>query len=253
LAGKRCYLARNLVQEVQVMPTADKRLIFWGGSREVNNDGKKNSQAMADNSAFQFAANNVKRDYDDWGRASRIIKITTAADMLATINASEAGSLLSLDILSHGTPWSLNFSIRNDMNCGLFASRSTRTSASISSPFSSQINTPDADSRVVSDINFNVFSNEAIIELHGCQTAGRGIVFDNIATNISEGLSDAGKKLGVVIAHTLKANPNINGTTSVRAQDYRHGPRVIVHNGTIVHRFTRSGRIRPADAARYIS
>lgn len=234
------------------MPTTGKRLIFWGGSREVNNDGKKNSQAMADNSAFQFAANNVKRDYDDWGSASRIIKITTAADMIAVINGCEQGTLLSLDILSHGTPWSLNFSTRNDMNCGLFASRSARMGATVSSPFSDQINTPDANSRVVTDIRFGVFSNEAIVELHGCQTAGQGVVVDNIATNISQELSAAGKALGVVIAHTLKANPNIGGTQNVRAQDYRHGPRVIVHNGAIVHRFTRTGRISPAAVARHI-
>jgi hypothetical protein len=63
------------VQEVQVMPTAGKRLIFWGGSREVNNDRTPNKRAERDNSAFQFAAGNVQRDYQDWRTTGRSLPI----------------------------------------------------------------------------------------------------------------------------------------------------------------------------------
>jgi hypothetical protein len=48
-----------------------------------------------------------------------VIEITTAADMLRGLNANSSGSVLSLDILCHGTPYSLSFSQEENENCGL--------------------------------------------------------------------------------------------------------------------------------------
>ena len=47
----------------------------------------------------------------------------------------------------------------------------------------------------------------------------------------------------MVIGHASKANPNIDGTTSVTKQDYRHGTRIIYHKGKAVKTITSSGRI----------
>jgi hypothetical protein len=232
------------------MPSA--RLIFWGGSREVNNDGRPTDNGARDNSAFQFAANNGAKDYGDWGKTGKKHKIRCANNMVALINAMAAGSLASLDILSHGTPVSLNFSVRDDLNCGLFASRTAKTGFGIVGPFRDDVNSPDNECAVVTDINFRVFTDDAIIELHGCQTAGNAYGLDSIAVNLSQGLSGAGKKKAVVIAHLDKANPNIGGTQNVLKQDYRHGRRVIIYNGKIVHEFTRTGRIKPSDVEKYL-
>ncbi len=162
------------------------------------------------------------------------------------------GDLASLDILSHGTPISLNFSVRDDLNCGLFASRTARAGFGIVGPIRDEVNSPDNECAIVSDIRFNVFADNAIIELHGCQTAGNACLLDGIAVNLSEGLSGAGKNKAVVIAHLDKANPNIGGTRNRLRQDYRHGRRAIIHDGKIIHEFTRTGRITPSDISRYV-
>ena len=47
-------------------------------------------------------------------------------------------------------------------------------------------------------------------------------------------LYEAGKEESVVIGHSEKANPNINGSkTTIKQQDYRHGKRQIFNNGKI--------------------
>ncbi|MFD2709685.1 hypothetical protein ACFSX8_12555 [Acinetobacter gyllenbergii] len=54
---------------------------------------------------------------------------------------------------------------------------------------------------------------------------------------------NSGKYKSVVIGHASKANPNIDGTTSIKEQDYRHGIRIIFHNGKAIKKVTSSGRI----------
>jgi hypothetical protein len=229
-----------------------KRLIFYGGSRENNNDGSPTKRGRGDNSAFQFAANNIARDYADWGKSGKLIKIRCAINLVSAINSNESGTLASLDILCHGTPWSLNFSVRDDLNCGLFASPAAKAGFTVVGPFSGRVNSPDGDCALVSDIRFDVFANNAVVELHGCQTAGDSFVMDSVAVKLSAGLSGAGKKLAVVIAHVDKANPNIDGTTIAVKQDYRHGRRVILLNGTIVHSVTKSGKISAEEIAKHL-
>jgi hypothetical protein len=43
---------------------------------------------------------------------------------------------------------------------------------------------------------------------------------------------------GYVIGHVTKANPNINDTKDVKAQDYRHGHRAIWQNGKVIKETT---------------
>jgi len=48
---------------------------------------------------------------------------------------------------------------------------------------------------------------------------------------MSEQLYSAGKKNSTVIGHSTRGNPNISGSkTTLRAQDYRHGHRVVYYN-----------------------
>jgi hypothetical protein len=231
---------------------AAKRLIFYGGSRETNNNGSANDIAKSDNSAFQFAANSVARDYADWNKSGKLIKIRCAINLVTAINGHGTGALASLDILCHGTPWSLNFSVRDDLNCGLFASPAAKAGFAVVGPFSSRVNSPDGECALVSDIRFDVFANDAIIELHGCQTAGNSLAIDSVAAKFSTGLYNASKKNAVVIAHLDKANPNIGGTKNVVKQDYRHGHRVVLQNGNIIYSVSKSGRVNLAEIAKHL-
>ena len=97
------------------------RLIFYGGDRETQANGKVRQVGIAHNGAFYAAAKNVANDYklEASHDEIKILKISTAASMVAQINAMQANSVKSFDVLCHGTPYSLNFSVKENENCGL--------------------------------------------------------------------------------------------------------------------------------------
>lgn len=91
------------------------------------------------------------------------------------------------------------------------------------------------DSRYVSDINFSFFTEDARIQIHGCNTARGNIPGDTLSEAFSKELFNAGKVKSYVIGHANKSNPNISGNqTSIAQQDYRHGKRAIIHNGKVL-------------------
>ena len=62
--------------------------------------------------------------------------------------------------------------------------------------------------------------------------------------DLSEYLYKAGKENSVVIGHSTKANPNINGDkTKNEEQDYRHGKRKVFNNGNVILEVVKKGRI----------
>lgn len=67
----------------------------------------------------------------------------------------------------------------------------------------------------------------------------------NFASNLSRQLYAAGRTGAVVIGHSDHATPDINGakSTSREAQDYRHGERVVFHNGDWLFSTNIKGRI----------
>lgn len=93
------------------------------------------------------------------------------------------------------------------------------------------------DFRYVDDIDFTKFSQDARIEIHACNTA-RDVTWgalDTLSELMSKELFNVGCTEAVVIGHTDKANPLINGgKTTIKEQDYRHGRRAIFHRGKIV-------------------
>ncbi|NUG82565.1 hypothetical protein HUN33_21595, partial [Acinetobacter bereziniae] len=94
----------------------------------------------------------------------------------------------------------------------------------------------------ISDIKFNVFTNESKIEIHGCNTAFDG-ESDTLSALISVALFKVGKKRSVVIGHTDFASPNRGGTKDISKQDYRHETRVIYNNGKVIAKTRKEGRI----------
>jgi hypothetical protein len=218
----------------------DIRYIFHGGTRETNADKSVRRKGIAHNSAFYSAALNVKKDYD--GNV-KIVKITTAEKMVQLLNSNTEGTVTSLDILSHGTPYSLNFSIKENENCGLVTGMAAKLGLKIYySSWDDGVYSFSVQSRYISDINFKVFTDDARIQIHGCNTARGSIPGDTLTETISKELFAAGKSKAYVIGHTTKSNPNISGEyTTIAGQDYRHGRRAIIYNGELLKETTKKG------------
>lgn len=219
------------------------RFLFHGGTREKNADGSIRNIGIAHNSAFCFAARNVAKDYKD--AEKRAIKITTAAEMVKKINACSPKSVASLDVFCHGTPYSLNFSIKENENCGLVTGWMAKQGLrAYYSTWDDGIYNFSSDSRYVSDIDFKVFTEDARIQIHGCNTARGSMPGNTLVEEFSEQIYNAGIKKAYVIGHTDKSNPNINGAkTTIKQQDYRHGERSIYHNGILLKTTKQKGTI----------
>ena len=101
--------------------------------------------------------------------------------------------------------------------------------------------------------DFTVFTDDARIQIHGCNTA-RGLMPGNtLVEEISEQIYKVGRKNAYVIGHTDKSNPNINGPkTMIKQQDYRHGERSIYHNGGLLMNTNKKGIIEHAEIQRLI-
>ena len=182
------------------------RFLFHGGTREKNADSSIRNIGIAHNSAFYFAARNVAKDYKD--AEKRAIKITTAADMVKKINACSPKSVTSLDVFCHGTPYSLNFSIKENENCGLVTGWMAKQGLrAYYFTWDDGIYNFSSDSRYVSDIDFKVFTEDARIQIHGCNTARGSMPGNTLVEEFSEQIYNAGRKKAYVIGHTDKSNP----------------------------------------------
>ena len=229
------------------------RYIFHGGTRDRNADGSIRQLGIAHNSAFAAAARNVQKDYSG-NDSIKVLKITTAADLVRQVNQNQPGTVKSLDILSHGTPYSLNFSVKENENCGLVTGLLAKGLLKVYySSWDDGIYSFSSQSRYISDINFDVFTSDARIQIHGCNTARGSIPGDTLTEAFSKELFAAGKVQGYVIGHTTKSNPNINGSsTTIAGQDYRHGRRAIVHNGATLKETLQKGLLLHEDMLKLI-
>ncbi len=228
-----------------------KRLIFYGGTREINNDGTERPAGKAHNWAFYHAGKNVQKDYKNFAATGEFIKIDCADTIVKKIGAQKESSIQSLDILSHGTPYTLNFSVEDDRNCGFATSTMIKLGVNIGGYFSDQLNAFGARSQLFSDIDYSRFASNARVQFHGCSIAGEdgfSVVADNIAEVVSKLLHSAGKTGSYVIGHVTKSNPNIKGkATKNSEQDYRHGTRVVYRNGEVIFRTKKAGFLKEED------
>jgi hypothetical protein len=187
------------------------RYIFHGGTRDKNTDGSIRQKGIAHNSAFFLAAKNVAKDYSSFSDTIKLVKISTAAAMVQEINNNADNQVKSLDILCHGTPYSLNFSVKENENCGLVTGALAKALLKIYySSWDDGIYTFSSRSQLVSDIDFSVFSIDARIQIHGCNTARGSIPGDTLTESFSNELHRADKHQAYVIGHMKKSNPMIN-------------------------------------------
>lgn len=205
------------------------RLLLWGGGARPG-----------DNFAFEYAARNVGRDYTSLDREPRVAvtpqRIMVAKDIVRIINACEDGDIQSLDLFTHGGPQALYLTTASPDTSKL--SRRFRHNVSLYRTRARLVFNWAAwtgGAALVGDIDFARFAVNAKIELHGCKGAVTDGSTDNIAGDLSMRLHAAGKRYAFVIGHADGANPNIHGGGERNdEQDYRHGERVVLHNGKIV-------------------
>jgi hypothetical protein len=229
-----------------------RRFIFYGGARERNNNGSLRQEGTGANRTFECAARQVAASYPGFRDNGRMIRLSTAADMVNVINEQAEGSILSMDVLSHGSPWTLNFSREDNVNCGFYGNESIRTFTNdvVALQSGGDVNPFGTGAASITDISFANFVNDARIEFRGCNAAntddphfrrirhlGRHLI---LAKAISEHLNAASRTRSYVIGHATGSTPNIPGRTGC---DYRHGRRVIYHNGRVLYETRDRGHI----------
>lgn len=183
--------------------------------------------------------------------------VDSAKAIINLIAAQKNNSIQSLDIFSHGnssglymikgasTSKSISEDEMNENNlyAPLYLNSSAKNIEMLGTLFSGDYRLSE-DRGYISDISLAKFTNSCKIEIHGCNTANNYPVWGGMCKDLSEMLHKAGKTRAVVIGHSTKANPNINGVeTTNKGQDYRHGERVIFHNGEVILITTKQGRI----------
>lgn len=201
-----------------------KRLIFHGGAKQSSH-----------NNTFLNAANIVNNDYGaDKAESGDIIAIKTAATIVDKINDEEPNSIQSIDIFSHGGRDELYFAHSEWVGDNdLYKNQEQE---------SKDANYWTNDSKTLDDIDYNVFTDTAKIEIHGCTVGSYDVGMDSpFAEVMSKKLEEAGKTKAVVIGHGTKANPNQH--TTLTGDDYRHGLRRVFHNGGELFTTRQEGRI----------
>lgn len=217
------------------------RLVLYGGAR-----------SLGDNGAFFHASKNVISDYKNDLPIKSYFISGGIKQFIELINSQPANSVQSLDIFGHGSEMGVYTVIGASMSKNLtseevysknLASNLYRNIATKANQWEIRGSGNWSNLFTVSDINFNVFTNESKIEIHGCNTANEGIILDTFSSKLSKGLSSAGKSRSIVIGHADYTNPNRGGTTEISKQDYRHGLRIIYNNGKIILKTKQEGRI----------
>jgi hypothetical protein len=206
------------------------RLMFFGGAK-----------GSGDNSTFREAAATVNKDYGN--PAAKIIEATSGQQIVDVINSQEDNSVQSIDFFTHGGANALFIKKDKDGNYQDLYLNDELEQSEASDPNLTDGNINGAD---ISEINYNVFTKNAKIEIHGCNSANKD--YENLAAELSKRMYQAGNANAVVIGHVDYANPN--GT--LNNSDYRSGLRRIYHNGQELFTTRMIGRITPAIINKYL-
>lgn len=216
------------------------RLVLYGGAR-----------ILGDNGSFYNASKNVIADYKNDLPVKSYFISKGMLQLVEHINSQPTNTIQSLDIFCHGSELGLYSVIDASMSKSMtyeygqennLASNIYRNSYTKLSQYELFGGANWSNCPILSDINFNVFTNESKIEIHGCNTAIDGDE-DSFSALISLHLFRSGKTKSVVIGHTDYTVPNRGGTKEISEQDYRHGQRAIFHNGKLRFKTRAEGRI----------
>ncbi len=211
------------------------------------------SSNKSDANTFAAAAKTVEADYKKLYRGDQITttKVGSGKDIVDAIALASDGAIRSLDIFSYGNQGGIHISrklavpvdsgyvkqglhflwrIAGDKPQGIEEAAAMeesihglysdqRSLEAIAIYFNQTFDTPVKDYRFLNDINFGKFAESAVVELHGCKTAQVIKVLNFVHANFCAQLSALLPRGGVVIGHTMSANPN----NANKKTDYRHG------------------------------
>lgn len=226
------------------------------------------SRKQSDVNTFKAAAIAIKKSYQLKYSTNqheiKLIFVKNGKEITTTINSVGKGKLVSLDIISHGNQGGIHISrdipkpVKSDIikrNAHVMIRRNSDRPQSMEdaeymeesmhglysdyaskigvSYYYNQIVADSTDIATLSNIKFEVFSDAAVVEFHGCRTAEIVPVLntylkDNFAKNFSDNLN----KSAVVIGHITNSAPNKNPNGN--SNDYRYGKVRIYKNGKLV-------------------
>ncbi len=216
------------------------RLMFYGGAKK-----------SSDNNTFLNAARNVNKDYPV--KASIVEVKRGGQQVVDKINSLSSNTLQSIDFFTHGSENAFHFKrdSKGNMQDLYMNNKLEQEEGATGGWFTSDKNENGAD---IGEIDYDVFTNAAKIEVHGCNTgmidsANKGA---NIAAALSLRMYIAGKKRAVVVGHTTFANPNRFEGEDVPS-DYRHGRRRVFHAGTVLFETLQEGRISASTINKYLN
>lgn len=232
------------------------RILMYGGAKKAG-----------DNKGFKGAAENVLADYiadkNDTLCCYCVMLTGGITQLVKYIENQSKNSIQSLDIFTHGAQDSLHTVIGSNLTTNkddnvkrsiIHQTHRLQIEDYTKYPLTRDFN----DQYDIGDLDLDRFTESCKIEIHGCNTAAEN---DNFARTLSIALYQAGKKRAVVIAHPdkisgniLNAPLNLNGefTIPFAQYDYRHGKRVLYHNGKILHTFTKTGRLTATDINQHL-
>ncbi|MEI6347853.1 MAG: RHS repeat-associated core domain-containing protein, partial [Bacteroidota bacterium] len=209
-----------------------KNLIFASTNNKEEGEHKSTE-------SFKKFGFNLKKEYlsnQKNNSKPSVSFVNSGNDIVKYINLQKKNTIKTLDIIAHSSQEGIFFkeSKNGDKN-------NLYTSLQLQFKNNALFK---GNSNNLSNINFNNFTIDAIVELHGCATAGymddkKGPMFtdDNFAIEFSKKLYSAGKKFGVVIAHFHKSGPDNENN------DYRQNTRVVYYNGKVLFTTTQKGAI----------
>ncbi len=216
-----------------------------------------NNKKQSHNYTFEAQALNLQQKYiEKYGDSGvqKINRVHSGLEIVVAINTQEENTIATLDIFSHGGYSGLWFyhdmedgppdvtdyntlgyewQFDNEYN-GLYMSEEEYESEEGITPDTPQM----TKAATLEEIKYANFTNDARIELHGCDTGGTGK--DSFGAKLSEKLHSNGKTDAVVISH-------IGACSDAKDNDPRRGSRVVFWNGDIILSTFISGEIKQDD------
>lgn len=237
------------------------------------------SISKSDVHTFSAAAKTIQSSYISSEFKPVVHFVRSGQDIVKIINSQAKNSILSLDIISHGNQGGIHIArkLSTPVDSGFIQKRAhviirqssdrPQTKADAEkieesmhglyndfiatkgvSYYYNQLTDNSTDIRVLSDIEFTRFTDDAFVEFHGCRTAemipGLNSYFkDNFAKQFSDNLS----KDSTVVGHIVNSNPNMHPNSKV--SDYRHGKVRVYKGGKLIHDAKERSSLRLANSS----
>ena len=178
-------IQKTIIEVVKLRSPA--RLVIYGGSRKPS-----------DNSAFLYASKNVIKDYNNDLPVKSIFINNGARSVVAALQTQFDNTVQSLDLFCHGDPDAVYFILgasidkmitREDVFKGKLGSNIYKTAVMAAWRGYDFDGNQVKNQAAISSLKLSAFTNQAKIEIHGCNTGSGN---DCFASELSHQLYKAG-------------------------------------------------------------